>query len=442
MIGKNKNQKQQYEKLQERLQKSLDAVNKLTETTPTPAYAAAPDPNILKQLLAECEDSDFWQNFKKAAPIMFCVAVEEDQNLRQQRDMSFIEELLKTKSILQLLHSKIAEGAADIDLIDYSIATKMLEQKLAVLTALNVSVDGDGDEKVSFNVIGSNKSIVIDKAKLREAITIQDAPVVERQATAEDNKVEIVAIPTEGISEEEYLEKAIEAIGEVKKTPRHTLDKDTFIKVFKYTGDFAKMKNKAMKEQAQERRCEHFNQDHRKYLDALKATIQDEEKAYEKSSTVMFDKLSISQTCFEKSQQELMNDPYVSMELFNLGISMENPSMVAPEELSREKTIELVKASNDFAFDLFKGQYIDQMGQDPMMMPVLISAIAHDWVYKQHNWKEEAFKAALFQHKIYEDPSVSQHMQQKQMELMMIASQQNPMGMGMGGGMGGMGNMF
>ena len=48
----------------------------------------------------------------------------------------------------------------------------MLEQKLAVLTALNVSVDGDGDEKVSFNIYGSNKSIVIDKAKLREAVTI------------------------------------------------------------------------------------------------------------------------------------------------------------------------------------------------------------------------------------------------------------------------------
>jgi hypothetical protein len=24
-----------------------------------------------------------------------------------------------------------------------------------------------------------------------------------------------------------------------------------------------------------------------------------------------------------------------------------------------------------------------------MIMPVLISAIAHDWVYKNHNWKEE-----------------------------------------------------
>ena len=100
MISKKGALKAQYDKLASRLQTSLDAVNKLTESTPTPAYAAAPDPKILKALLGECEDSDFWQNFKKAAPIMFCVAIEEDQNLRQMRDMSFIEELLKTKSIL------------------------------------------------------------------------------------------------------------------------------------------------------------------------------------------------------------------------------------------------------------------------------------------------------------------------------------------------------
>ena len=104
MISKKGALKAQYTKLATRLQTSLDAVNKLTESTPTPAYAAAPDPKILKELLKECEDSDFWQNFKKAAPIIFCVAIEEDQNLRQMRDMSFIEELLKTKSILSLLN--------------------------------------------------------------------------------------------------------------------------------------------------------------------------------------------------------------------------------------------------------------------------------------------------------------------------------------------------
>lgn len=142
-----------------------------------------------------------------------------------------------------MLDGKLKEGAADIDLIEYSIATKMLEQKLSILTALNVSVEGDNDDRVSFNIFGSNKSIVIDKAKLREAITIQDTPVVEKQATADDIKINMPEVSFD-LSEADFLEGAATAIGEVKKTARKTLEKETFIKVFKYTGDFAKMKNK------------------------------------------------------------------------------------------------------------------------------------------------------------------------------------------------------
>jgi hypothetical protein len=56
-----------------------------------------------------------------------------------------------------------------------------------------------------------------------------------------------------------------------------------------------------------------------------------------------------------------MMDPYVSMELFNMGISMEQPSATAPDELTQEKTVALVKDSNNFAFDLFKKEYLDQM---------------------------------------------------------------------------------
>jgi len=46
------------------------------------------------------------------------------------RDMSFIEELLKTKSILTVMKDKLDAGTADIDVIDYSLAAKMLEYKL------------------------------------------------------------------------------------------------------------------------------------------------------------------------------------------------------------------------------------------------------------------------------------------------------------------------
>ena len=75
----------------------------------------------------------------------------------------------------------------------------------------------------------------------------------------------------------------------------------------------------------------------------------------------MFDAISITPELFERTQATMMNDPYVSMELFNMGISMEQPSSEAPAELTSEKTVELVKASNDFAFEEFKKEYISQV---------------------------------------------------------------------------------
>ena len=105
-----------------------------------------------------------------------------------------------------------------------------------------------------------------------------------------------------------------------------------------------------------------------------------------------------------------MNDPYVGMELFNMGIAMEHPTGTIPTELSEERTIELVTQSNDFAFEQFKSNYLAEMSGDPMMMPVLISCIAHDWVMVNAGFDEETFKTALFAHKIYENSKVAEHM--------------------------------
>ena len=286
MQRKNTEQNSQYGKIQDRIKKALEQVTTLTQATPAPQFNAPPDQNILKNLLPECEDCDFWQNFRKAAPIIFCVAIEQDTQLRTSRDYSFIEELLKTKSVLQLLSQKLESGAADVDIIEYSIACKMLEQKLAIMTALNISVEGDNDDKASFNIIGSNKSIVIDKKKLREAIQIKDTPVVEKVGTPDDNKMpELPSLIKDGISEEEFLEKAMETIGTLKKSQdKKTLDKESFIKVFKYMGEFAKIRNKEAKKSAQTSRCEKFNAGSQEYFAALQSTMQQEEKSYEKAS--------------------------------------------------------------------------------------------------------------------------------------------------------------
>jgi hypothetical protein len=49
------------------------------------------------------------------------------------------------------------------------------------------------------------------------------------------------------ISEDDFVKKVVENIGEIKKNENKTLHKDTFIKIFKYTGDFAKLRSKGIK---------------------------------------------------------------------------------------------------------------------------------------------------------------------------------------------------
>lgn len=91
-------------------------------------------------------------------------------------------------------------------------------------------------------------------------------------------------IDLDNVTEEEFLNQAVINIGPVQKTKNKTLTKDTFIKIFKYTGDFAKIKSKELKKTAQADRCEAFKLNPKKYLEALKKSINDEENAYEKSS--------------------------------------------------------------------------------------------------------------------------------------------------------------
>jgi hypothetical protein len=95
------------------------------------------------------------------------------------------------------------------------------------------------------------------------------------------------------------------------------------------------LRSKDIKQKAQEIRCEYFGVDNKLYLDALQKTVQEEEKLYEAASQVIFEKLNISPENFERSQQTLMQDPSVQMELFNLGIKMEQPAGKAPVELTK-----------------------------------------------------------------------------------------------------------
>lgn len=42
-----------------------------------------------------------------------------------------------------------------------------------------------------------------------------------------------------------------------------------------------------------------------------------------------------------------------------MGIGMEQPTSTPPEGLTKESTVKLVMDSNDYAFELFKKEYMD-----------------------------------------------------------------------------------
>ena len=60
---------------------------------------------------------------------------------------------------MRLMKDKVVRGDADVDIVEYSLATKMLESKLQVLKALNINCENDDTNKITLNVQGSTKSI-------------------------------------------------------------------------------------------------------------------------------------------------------------------------------------------------------------------------------------------------------------------------------------------
>lgn len=162
------------------MDKKVEEAEELIKTTGMPSGVVNPPDTVLENLSQECEDHQFWLNFRKAAPMLFCAAVEYNSDIKQVRDISFMEELIKVKAMMGLMASKLGSSEANVDIIEYSMATQMLENKLNVLKALNTTVDGDNEKKLTFNVQGTNKAIQIDLDKLKDAITFLDNSVDER----------------------------------------------------------------------------------------------------------------------------------------------------------------------------------------------------------------------------------------------------------------------
>jgi len=144
---------------------------------------------------------------------------------------------------------------------------------------------------MTLNVQGTGKAIQIDLNKLKEAVSFIDNTVAEKKAASAITSSLVEIDPT--LEEKAWIKKAVEVVGPITKRGK-TLSKECFIKVFKYSGDFAKRRSKDIKEKSQSERMVHFGEDHKKYLAALTKCVNEEEKAYEQSSILLFVELCIS----------------------------------------------------------------------------------------------------------------------------------------------------
>jgi hypothetical protein len=110
------------------------------------------------------------------------------------------------------------------------------------------------------------------------------------------------------------------------------------------------------------------------------------------------------------------------MEMINTGIELDSDTGSVPESMTKAKTIEFLKESNDFAIEKLKKSFKNKIAnKDPMLLPVVVSSLAHDYLLKHHSVQEEDFKGALIKHKIYQDQEVAVYMQAKQFELLSLA---------------------
>jgi hypothetical protein len=84
----------------------MEDIDRLMTNTNMPQCKAVPDLSVFNNLLLECENSDSGDDLKKGALILLCSAIEADPKLKQMRDLTFIEELLKSKLIINRLRYK------------------------------------------------------------------------------------------------------------------------------------------------------------------------------------------------------------------------------------------------------------------------------------------------------------------------------------------------
>lgn len=186
---------QQREKLSKQVNEYILSIQGILDS---PLFAGLDQGNFKedsKSLMNECEVSTFTKNFKDAAPHIFSLAIGGNEGLKTLRDQVYMEEVLKTRSILKFMKKKLEEGGEQsLDLVDFSCAIKMIQEKNSVLKALRLPEPETQEQFITIDIKGTPTRVKIDLAKLKDAIEFEEMTEEELRLISEQEELEAATL--------------------------------------------------------------------------------------------------------------------------------------------------------------------------------------------------------------------------------------------------------
>ena len=78
---------------------------------------------------------------------MFVNVISDQKDIKQISELSYAEEMVKTRKIIDLMLARLDTLDTKIDVIQFSMTVNLLEKKMAILKNLSKIVEAEAGEK-------------------------------------------------------------------------------------------------------------------------------------------------------------------------------------------------------------------------------------------------------------------------------------------------------
>jgi len=303
-----------------------------------------------------------------------------------------------------------------------STSLKTLQEKINIIKALKAPPMDP--ENLKIQIFGTNKNMILNINKLHEAISFEDIDSEDKKKPEESKRKDKPKLDIDlTVDDHKHLHQMLKGF-KVTENEDGTLQKHAMIQILKFIADFAKIKNSKITKDAQEIRLEHYGVDDIKYINSIRSTLIEEEANYDYCQKAVFHKLYVQEETFRYTEQVLMSNPLIKLELMKDNINSESNEVDIPESLDRETTIEIIRKANDISIAKYKVLHPDIVKIDEKLTPIIISCLSHDYIFDVYGYNEEVFKAAIKKYKVFDDQELSFYIYSKQIELAKLLANQ------------------